>query len=114
MHSNFYNMNGLRVKTVLSELLKTYVVLLLFTCHMTSALRFTLPSTGKRCLKEEIHKNALVKGDYELSTVHGHHTTVKVGFLPLMMVDNNNNDDDDVVVEELTIFIINNNYNIII
>lgn len=42
------------------------------------SLRFYLPANGKRCLKEEIHKHALVKGKYELSDTHGHHTTIKV------------------------------------
>ena len=45
------------------------------TCH---SLRFYLPANGKRCLKEEIHKHALVKGKYELADMHGHHTTIKV------------------------------------
>ncbi|XP_067941323.1 transmembrane emp24 domain-containing protein 10-like [Watersipora subatra] len=60
--------------------IKELTVLLLIGCQLTfsTALRFTIPANGKRCLKEEIHKHALVKGDYELSQIHGHHTTVKI------------------------------------
>jgi len=53
------------------------VFIFVVSFQLASSLKFELPANGKRCLKEEIHKHALVKGDYELSDVHGHHTTVK-------------------------------------
>lgn len=56
--------------------LQLLAVLLSF--HFGQSLRFYLPANGKRCLKEEIHKHALVKGKYELADMNGHHTTIKV------------------------------------
>ena len=38
---------------------------------VTDALRFTLPPNHKKCLKEEIHKDVLVTGEYELSDSPG-------------------------------------------
>jgi hypothetical protein len=39
---------------------------------------FYLPSNSKKCLKEEIHKDVLVKGDYELTEILGHQTHLEV------------------------------------
>ena len=39
---------------------------------------FYLPTNIKKCLKEEIHKNVLVKGEYELSEIPGHTTKLEV------------------------------------
>lgn len=43
-----------------------------------SSLMFYLPSSSKKCLKEEIHKDVLVKGDYELTEILGHNTKMEV------------------------------------
>lgn len=42
------------------------------------SLMFYLPANVKKCLKEEIHKDILVKGDYFAAEIHGHHTTLEV------------------------------------
>ena len=42
------------------------------------SLMFHLPANVKKCLKEEIHKDILVKGDYFVSEIVGHHTKLEV------------------------------------
>lgn len=42
---------------------------LFLTC--VSAVRFYVPPNGKKCLKEELHKNVVVTGEYELSEAPG-------------------------------------------
>lgn len=42
------------------------------------ALTFHLPINTKKCLREEIHKNVLVTGEFELSEAPGQKTTLKV------------------------------------
>lgn len=42
------------------------------------SLMFYLPANVKKCLKEEIHKDILVKGDYSAVEINGHHTTLEV------------------------------------
>ena len=55
----------------------------LFVVYLTclsqiESLMFYLPPNTKKCLKEEIHKDILVKGDYELSEIVGHQTKLEV------------------------------------
>uniref|UniRef100_A0A0M3I291 GOLD domain-containing protein n=1 Tax=Ascaris lumbricoides TaxID=6252 RepID=A0A0M3I291_ASCLU len=52
------------------------VILVMFEC--SSALRFYVPANGKKCLKEEIHKNVVVTGEYELSEGNGYTSSVHV------------------------------------
>lgn len=49
------------------------------------AIMFHLPPTGKKCLKEEIHKDVLVKGEYEISDNPAQKVNLKVN---LFNVDN--------------------------
>ena len=42
-------------------------VVLLNCLALVSSLSFTLPPGQKKCLKEEVHKDVLVTGDYKLS-----------------------------------------------
>ncbi|XP_072277403.1 transmembrane emp24 domain-containing protein 10-like isoform X2 [Pyxicephalus adspersus] len=44
----------------------------------TGAISFYLPAENKKCLKEEIHKDVLVTGEYEVSEQHGIVTHLKV------------------------------------
>jgi len=44
-------------------------------------IRFHVPANGKKCLKDEIHKGKLVKGDWWMEDVRGHHTDIKVLYL---------------------------------
>jgi len=39
---------------------------------------FYLPANTRKCLKEEIHKDILVKGEYELTEIAGHTTKLEV------------------------------------
>ena len=47
----------------------------------SEALRLHLPPTHKKCLKEEIHKDVLVTGEYELSEAPGQKTVLLVSKL---------------------------------
>ncbi|KHN82857.1 Transmembrane emp24 domain-containing protein 10 [Toxocara canis] len=51
---------------------------LLGILEYSSALRFYVPANGKKCLKEEIHKNVVVTGEYELSEGTGYTSSVRV------------------------------------
>lgn len=53
------------------------VILLLVIVVESNAIMFKLPVNSEKCLKEEIHKDILVKGDYEIAPVNG----VKVDLL---------------------------------
>lgn len=60
---------------------KTYIQLFIFYLAFVSSiesLMFYLPANTKKCLKEEIHKDILVKGDYFVSDIVGHHTKLEV------------------------------------
>lgn len=54
------------------------VLVLLACAHSAHSLMFYLTPNERKCLKEEIHKDILVKGDYELTEVPGHHTKLEV------------------------------------
>ena len=57
--------------------LNSFLISLLFVSQIES-LMFYLPANVKKCLKEEIHKDILVKGDYYVSEINGHHTKLEV------------------------------------
>ncbi|KAM8921038.1 transmembrane emp24 domain-containing protein 10 isoform 1-T1 [Pelodytes ibericus] len=46
-------------------------LLLLFLCGTVRPLSFPLPPNSRKCLREEIHKDVLVTGEYEVSEAHG-------------------------------------------
>ncbi|KAJ1374069.1 hypothetical protein KIN20_036662 [Parelaphostrongylus tenuis] len=52
----------------------TFIVLV----ELASALRFNVPANNKKCLKEEIHKNIVVTGEYEFSEGIGYSGSVHV------------------------------------
>lgn len=59
--------------------LNFYIFLLTTLCvSQINALMFYLPANVKKCLKEEIHKDILVKGDYYVAEIQGHHTKLEV------------------------------------
>lgn len=60
------------------NLMMRVLALILCLVQLASSLRFHLAPNGKRCLKEEIHKLTLVKGEYEMEEVNGQETVVKV------------------------------------
>lgn len=45
---------------------------------LSNGLMFKLPVNSEKCLKEEIHKDVLVKGEYEVSPVVGVKVDLKV------------------------------------
>jgi hypothetical protein len=60
--------------------MKLIVTLLLCMYYISSieSIMFHLPANAKKCLKEEIHKDILVKGEYELTNVAGQSTKLEV------------------------------------
>ncbi|GMS81043.1 hypothetical protein PENTCL1PPCAC_3218, partial [Pristionchus entomophagus] len=52
--------------------------LLLSVAVVASGLRFNVPANQKRCLKEEIHKNLVVTGEYEITEGIGYTSSVHV------------------------------------
>ncbi|XP_069117279.1 transmembrane emp24 domain-containing protein 10-like [Argopecten irradians] len=58
----------------------TQISCVLFFVFFTSidCLMFHLPANAKKCLREEIHKDVLVTGDYELSDAPGQKATLTV------------------------------------
>lgn len=65
---------------------KLWTIALLFLLNeffnFVEPLRFYVPVNDKRCLKEEIHKNVVLTGEYEISDAVGHTISVHVTFYP--------------------------------
>ncbi len=59
-------------------LLVLYSVILVLNLIPTESLRFHLPPNTKRCLKEEMRKDVLVTGQYDLSDAPGQRTDLSV------------------------------------
>jgi emp24/gp25L/p24 family/GOLD len=59
-----------------------YFMLICVICMSSvDSLMFMLSANQRKCLKEEIHKDVLVTGDYELSDAPGQTTSLKVSQL---------------------------------
>ncbi|EPB73661.1 hypothetical protein ANCCEY_07242 [Ancylostoma ceylanicum] len=58
------------------RVLSSFTLLILIA--VTNAIRFNVPANGKKCLKEEIHKNIVVTGEYEFSEGVGYAGSVHV------------------------------------
>ncbi|XP_077995803.1 transmembrane emp24 domain-containing protein 10-like [Glandiceps talaboti] len=56
-----------------------FLVAVALTCVSVNGLSFYLPVNMRKCLREEIHKDVLVTGDYELSDAPGQKTLLHVG-----------------------------------
>ncbi|VDN52916.1 unnamed protein product [Dracunculus medinensis] len=54
------------------------LLLLISILPYSNAIRFYLPPNGRKCLKEEIHKNVVVTGEYEFSEGVGYQSSVHV------------------------------------
>ena len=50
-----------------ASLLIVFSVVLLNYCALVRTLSFTLPPGQEKCLREEVHKDVLVTGEYRLS-----------------------------------------------
>ncbi|CAK5023780.1 unnamed protein product [Meloidogyne enterolobii] len=51
---------------------------LLINLFLVEALRFTIPTNGRQCIKDEMHRNVIMTGEYEISDAVGHTMTVSV------------------------------------
>ena len=60
----------------------THGLLIFYACALTciDALMFQLSPNQKKCLKEEIHKDVLVTGEYDISDAIGQTAALKVGY----------------------------------
>ncbi|XP_029454265.1 transmembrane emp24 domain-containing protein 10 [Rhinatrema bivittatum] len=54
------------------------LLVLLQLCGSALAISFHLPANGRKCLREEIHKNVLVTGEYELSERPAGRTNLRI------------------------------------
>ena len=54
------------------------IILLLGLCGCSQAMFFQLPVNTEKCLKEEIHKNVLVTGEYDVTSHEGVKVEMKV------------------------------------
>lgn len=61
--------------------MKTEIFLACFLALATGshAISFRLEPEIRKCIKEEVHKDVLVVGEYRLSEVAGQHTELVVG-----------------------------------
>ena len=58
---------------------RDYIIIICVLCFTTiDALMFHISPQVRKCLKEEIHKDVLVTGDYDISEVHGQQALVQV------------------------------------
>ena len=56
----------------------TLLVVYLTCVSQIESLMFYLPANTRKCLKEEIHKDILVKGEFEITEIAGHQTKLEV------------------------------------
>ena len=68
---------------------KIFVIALIFgvTLNVAESLMFRLQPSAKKCLREEIHKDVLVSGDYEITEAPGQTVDLAVCILMLILVD---------------------------
>ncbi|XP_073443719.1 transmembrane emp24 domain-containing protein 10 [Dendrobates tinctorius] len=63
---------GARCRSVsMTAPLLLLALLLPLLCGSVTAISFQLPPNGRKCLREEIHKDVLVTGEYDISEPHG-------------------------------------------
>lgn len=61
-------------------------ILLPLVFHSVASISFFLPIRTRKCLKEEIHKDVLVTGEYEISEQANSKVNLKVGVCGLMLM----------------------------
>lgn len=61
------------------------VFLLVFLIGSTFGLRFKLSTGERQCLREEIHKNVVLTGEYEFSEAAGYTSSVHVSNFYLIL-----------------------------
>lgn len=62
----------------MKSLTLSLLVLALACVSSLNALMFHLPANTRKCLKEEIHKDILVKGEYDITEIAHHQTKLEV------------------------------------
>jgi len=62
----------------MEKILCTLPILILIAIHEVQSLRFFLSPNEKKCMKEEIHKNVVVTGEYEISEANTQRATISV------------------------------------
>lgn len=60
-------------------------LVIVLTLTPTQSLRFHLQPNTKRCLKEEMRKDVLVTGEYELTAAPGQRTDLAVCFYHILL-----------------------------
>jgi hypothetical protein len=65
---------------VWTQVYALFLIVLTLFAHPTNGLRFFLAPGQTKCLKEEIHKNIVVSGEYEFSDAPGQTASVLVSF----------------------------------
>ena len=68
------------IKQLTMDLTHILICLVCYFLTDIDALMFHLAPNTKKCLKEEIHKDVLVTGEYNLSDAPGHKTSLIVGY----------------------------------
>lgn len=58
------------------------LILMIYSTSFTSSLMFQLQPGGQKCLREEVHKDVLVTGDYEITEVPGQVVDLHVSYKP--------------------------------
>ena len=58
--------------------MKVFVLFLFLMFDCTLGMYFHLPVDGEKCLREEIHKNVVVAGDYDVTVYEGVKVSLKV------------------------------------
>lgn len=72
----------------LPVLLGPWAVLLALSAGRCRGLSFHLPPLSRKCLKEELHRDVMVTGEYEVSeaAAPGIRTNLKVGSIPFLFL----------------------------
>jgi len=55
----------------MNQVIFSWIVILGVSVHLGDSLMFHLQPNTRKCLREEIHKDVLVSGDFEIGEVHG-------------------------------------------
>lgn len=62
----------------MKSLILIYIIYFTFLINLTTELQFFLTPNVKKCLKEEIHKDVLVSGEYSISDAPDQRANIKV------------------------------------
>ncbi|CAF0781800.1 unnamed protein product [Adineta steineri] len=60
------------------QLIFSFLIFPIFLIGYTYSISFTLPVSTRKCLKEEVHKDTMVTGDYDITSLPGLSTHLEV------------------------------------